>query len=298
MLTRKNGFILLIFLVTALFYNISNAKELKLADYYFIDSNDAIEPSGLSVNNGKIYLVSDSSDKKIYSLKFNGKTCTAAAEIEFELPKKKEKSKLNFEGITSDKDGKLYVIGEKSLSVVIINKKGEAKETKSFKKEAKQEEMFKKKNEGPEGICVTDSGEFIIASQNDYGKLMTANIVKNDFENIKIKKIKSREIKNGHGKEKSISDLCYYGGEVYALLKKQNVVLKLKSEDENFVEEETYTFEDSVKGSEFLYLIGNNLGEGIAIDDKYIYVVFDNNNQPRMAAMNDTRALLLKFEKP
>lgn len=274
------------------------AKDLKLVDYYFIDSQDKIEPSGLCIKNEKLFFVSDNADDTIYSIKFNGKNAIAVPEIKFKLPKKKEKQKYNFEGIVTDNKGNFVVIGEKSLSLVIVNEKGEAQATKSFKKEALKENMFKNRSEGPEGVCITDDGDVVIASQNDHGKLMIANIIDNDFENVETKKIKSKEIKEGKGKEKSISDLNYFKGNIYALLKNQNTVIKLKYEGKNFVEEETYEFENAVNGSDFLYLIGNSLGEGVAVDDKYIYVVFDNNNQPRLANINDTRPLLLKFEKP
>jgi hypothetical protein len=40
------------------------------------------------------------------------------------------------------------------------------------------------------------------------------------------------------------------------------------------------------------------LGEGLAIDDRFIYVVFDNNNQPREVDALDRRALLLKIKIP
>ena len=45
------------------------------------------------------------------------------------------------------------------------------------------------------------------------------------------------------------------------------------------------------KGAEY------KLGEGLALDDDYIYIVFDNNRQKRLAT-GSKNTLLLRIERP
>lgn len=274
------------------------SKELVLEQSYFIDSEKNIEPSGLAIEDGKLFFISDNQDNVIYSLKMENNKCSALTEVKYKLSKANKKDKFSYEGICLDDKGNFLVLSENQYKIIDVKRDGKINMGDSFYEESANMGMFKSDFNGPEGIAYLGNGKVVITSQRDYGKLLEGNYSEGKFTNLKVVKINSKTLDSLEKRQKSTSDVYYQNGKVFLLLKKQNGILVLEKRNEIYVETDFYSYNSAIKDKEYHYLNGNDNGEGLVVTDKNIYVIFDNNKEGRIVDINDTRPFLIKLKRP
>ena len=273
------------------------AGDLVLEKSYFIDSKKNLEPSGLTIKNGNFYFISDDEDKKIYKLVFSGESCKAETSHKLEFDIKPPKA-LNYEGINAADDGYYYLLSEPEYRVVKVSENGKAVLGESFLNDGRKAGFFKGKAKGPEGMIVYKGGEkILIASQGDKGKLLEGDIINGKVVNFKTIKIISEDISEGKENNNWISDLYLYKDRIYVLLKKANKIVELKRNGDTYEETGVFSYDKAISLKKYSYLKGNDFGEGLAVDDKHFYVIFDNNKDGRLENLSDERPLFIILKR-
>lgn len=273
------------------------AGDLVLEKSYFIDSKKNVEPSGLIIKNGNFYFISDDEDKKIYKLIFSGESCKAETSHKLEFKTKPSKA-LNYEGINAADDGYYYLLSEPEYRLVKVSEDGKALLGESFLNDGRNAGFFKGKAKGPEGMIVYKGGKkILIASQGDKGKLLEGDIINGKVVNFKTIKIISDDISEGKKNNNWISDLYLYRDRIYVLLKKQNKIVELKRNGDSYEETGVFSYDKAISAKKYSYLKGNDFGEGLAVDDKHFYVIFDNNKDGRLENLSDERPLFIILKR-
>ena len=93
--------------------------------------------------------------------------------------------------------------------------------------------------------------------------------------------------------------LCYRDGQLYALERAVGAVSQIDLTQNGVVEKEFWRYKQFEDRPDLRYKHRKyGHGEGLFLDDQFVYVVFDNNRDAREVAPNDNRPLLLILERP
>ena len=96
------------------------------------------------------------------------------------------------------------------------------------------------------------------------------------------------------------SDLCWFDGALYALMREDRVILKIDPATHLVLAE--YNYHEMEKDPEVDYYnrypFGVGVMEGLAVDKNYFWLCTDNNGQSRKKYPNDTRPTLFKCRRP
>jgi hypothetical protein len=100
-------------------------------------------------------------------------------------------------------------------------------------------------------------------------------------------------------RDPDFSDLATFEGSVFALERNAHVVVRITRGPGGWSEAERWSFRRTENDPALAYDNATFArAEGLAIDAQRVYVVLDNNQDPRARDPNDKRALLLVFRRP
>jgi hypothetical protein len=100
--------------------------------------------------------------------------------------------------------------------------------------------------------------------------------------------------------EPHYSDLCWYDGSLFALMREDHCLLKIDPATHQVLAE--YNFEQMEHDPENIYhtvvplVVG--VMEGLAVSDKYFWLCTDNNGLARKRYPGDTRPTLFRCRRP
>jgi hypothetical protein len=95
------------------------------------------------------------------------------------------------------------------------------------------------------------------------------------------------------------TDLAVVGGQVLALVRNAHLVVQLTRTSGGWQEGPAWSYAAAENDPRWRYADAKfGLGEGLAVNEAEVFVVLDNNEQPRAAAPADRRALLFRFRRP
>jgi hypothetical protein len=101
------------------------------------------------------------------------------------------------------------------------------------------------------------------------------------------------------GRAPDFTDLAAWGGNVYALMRNGQVVLRLEQSEGAWAEGRGVSYAATENDPRFIYADATfGLAEGLALTSDRIFVALDNNGQARAAAPGDLRPLLFVFRRP
>jgi glutamine cyclotransferase len=94
------------------------------------------------------------------------------------------------------------------------------------------------------------------------------------------------------------SDLCWFDGALYVLLRHQRCVLKVDPASRRVLAE--YDFREFERQPEFAYRREYRTGvmEGLAVDRTHFWLVTDNNGLARTTDQADSRPTLFRCRRP
>ncbi|MDX2128226.1 MAG: esterase-like activity of phytase family protein [Chloroherpetonaceae bacterium] len=160
--------------------------DLELKQVFLIESTHPVEPSGLEMQDGKLWFVCDKDDSTLYSVtlpkltdRTYGSEGTARILIEPLYPKEERKfhiysngalpEKCDFEGISKSTDGNFYLVSEAQSKIIKVNPKtGETFVlTPDLKPFVKDCGMLVNRNAGLEGIAVVSAKEFLLSAERE-----------------------------------------------------------------------------------------------------------------------------------
>ncbi|MFS1525273.1 esterase-like activity of phytase family protein [Microbulbifer sp. 2304DJ12-6] len=286
---------------------ISNAK---LMASYWVDDSEGLGISGLSFCDGKLLTVSDKKSDTIYTLELENKRAKVVPYLEISglRPPKKDKptnlwyffldltrlpSVMDFEGI-SCKDNAIYILSERFNRIAKVDKQGKAHWLeKNWSVEAKAQGYLRGFNLSSEGI-VKVKDDFWIALEREPRGLVKLS----PNGSVRIFKLPPVAGLKFQGGSEDLTALDYFNGALFTLERSAHAVCKraLPSLQAEWCLD-YQAFEESPElGYEGAHTGG--MGDGLAVGEQGIFILFDNNNISRIQDSDDRRALLLQLAFP
>jgi hypothetical protein len=148
------------------------------------------------------------------------------------------------------------------------------------------------RNASFEGIAI-GNGKLFVANERQVGRIFVVNL-----RTSKIVDDFTVRPSNTSAKDIHYSDLCWFDNALYALLRENRVVAKIDPKSHEILAE--YDFGKMERQPELAYenVYPTSMMEGLAVDDKSIWLVTDNNGFGRKKSPNDKRPMLFKCPRP
>ena len=287
---------------------VSAAQNVKT---YWIENSQDLDLSGLSFCHEKLLTVSDDKDDTLYEIKFNNEKATLKPYIEsLHIPSKNVSyranqqisywlenirlgDRLDFEAITCD-NNYIYLLSERKNAILKIDHLKAEWLPINWYDSLRSMGFLNQSNAYGEGLTKVGTVFFLGIERENRGIFQLTptphgtQIQKLDFPD-------AADL-NWHNKNKDLSDLFYDGQFMYTL--ERNAYAVCQRTPPHLTAAHCFSYahielSDEARYEKALY----GLAEGLAVDDRFIYVVLDNNGQPRITAPEDRRALLIQFDK-
>lgn len=266
--------------------------QLNLVQSYEIQTNNSIEPSGLTEWDGDFYTVSDKHNA-IFKLVFEDKKVNLVSVIDIQS---KEGEKLDFEGITHD-DEFFYLISELSFRILKISKDGLMQEwvnteNKIYESGTKAG-LFQVENAYLEGICILTDGTFLLASERQPRGFVEIDS-NNQYRAYQVDE-SMHEYKPGVSPD--FSGLSC-DEKIYGINRNAYAINELKKVDNKFKEFKSYSYKHIVTSPHLKYQnMDYGHAEGLVVIGNYFYILLDNNKINFEKNPNNSNSLFLKMEK-
>lgn len=253
-----------------------------------------LEPSGLLLDAGKLLMVADKHDAAIFELRLGNERATAEPFLKLAPI---EPSPLDLEGLARDGDGAWLLASEAQHRVLRATADGSTSwATPSLESEGARAGLFAKRGAGLEGITRLPDGALLLAAEREPRGLLESNPSRNEWH---AQAMARSRCPAPQARANDWADLTVWQGRVFALARNAHRVVELKKEGGVWQEGPAWSYAHAENDPRFAYEDRRfGLGEGLAIDDRYVYVVLDNNRTARAAAPQDQRALLFVFRRP
>lgn len=202
-------------------------------------------------------------------------------------------SRYDCEGIAQDGQGKIYLSEEGNRWILRFDAK--AKKVERLPIDWSSVEKYfhpRDRNASFEGIAIGD-GKLFVANERQEGRIIAV-----DLKTLKV--IDDFTVCPSKTKMKDIhySDLCWFDGALFALLRENRVVVKIDPKQKKILAE--YNFQEMENQPETIYneAYSASTMEGLAVDKNYFWIVTDNNGWTRVNYPKDSRPTLFKCVRP
>lgn len=206
----------------------------------------------------------------------------------------KEKiGRYDCEGIAQDGQGRIYLSEEGNRWILRFDPKTKKVERLPIDWSPVQKYFFRfDRNASFEGIAIGD-GKLFVANERQEGRIIVV-----DLKTLKV--IDDFTVRPSKTKMKDIhySDLCWFDGALFALLRENRVVVKIDPKRKRVLAE--YSFHAMEQADDLAYRVAypTSTMEGLTVDKKYFWLVTDNNGWGRKAFPKDIRPTLFKSPRP
>jgi len=289
------------------------AAEIRIAKkiaHYWIDGSAGSGISGLSFCKGNLLTISDKNSEVIYTIKLEDGLAQLEPYLEISGLKAPKKDKptnfwhfildlsrpsaaMDFEGICCTDDA-IYILSERYNRIAKVDMHGKANWLESvWSFTAKARGYLQGFNLSSEGLAKVGDNFWVALERDPRGLVkLTEN------EEAQIYSPPPVAGLDFHGKSEDFSALDYYDGALFTLERNAHAVCKrsvpsLKAEwclDYRALEQSPeLEYEGASAGGK---------GDGLAVGEEGIFILFDNNNISRSAVPQDRRALLLQLAVP
>ncbi len=195
------------------------------------------------------------------------------------------------EGIAEDKQGRIYLCEEANRWILRLDPK--TKKVERLPIDWSPVEKYfhpTDHNASFEGIAIGD-GKIFVANERQEGRIIVV-----DLKSLKIVDDFTVHPTKTKMKDVHYSDLCWFDGALFALLRENRVLVKINPKEHCILAE--YNFGEMTQEPDVAYLAPNPTLEGLAVDKNYFWLVTDNNGMPRKRFLLDTRPTLFKCPRP
>ncbi|GAB4341604.1 MAG: esterase-like activity of phytase family protein [Calditrichia bacterium] len=268
--------------------------QLTLLRAYPVEGPGNFQPSGLTLHNGQLFTVSDKNDSTIFEIELKESLAVCQPAVVFDPPE--AGVALDFEGITVDSGGTFYLASEALAQILAVSGNSAQLYSPSLLEKGRAAGLFQKHNAVVEALCRHGDGSFWLAAEREpRGILIYSPAQQNsrafllDHSRFPFKKNRSFDF----------SGLFVYKEAVYVLERNAFVVCRLEMKGDEITEGPGWSFEETENSQLYAYDdMRYGKAEGLAMDDRLIYVILDNNGDARIKNPADRRPLLFVFENP
>jgi len=267
-------------------------KQLDLVKIYEVHIQNSIEPSGLTEWDGEFYTISDKHNV-IYRLEFDQKKIDLNPIIKINHS---DNTILDFEGITHDDDN-FYLVSERLFKILKVSRDGKEQEwipnDESLKISGKNAGLFKLNNANLEGICLLDNQSFLLAAERQ----PRGFIEYNSDRKINAYQVNAPIFEYEQDRSPDFTGLSC-DDKIYVLDRNAYMVAELNNVDGQYIESKGYSYENTVKQPQYQYQnMQFGLAEGLVVKGNKIFIILDNNKNPRKLYPKNNNSLFLELEK-
>jgi hypothetical protein len=300
-LIMKNWTILVIFaLLMACKHSEPLIEPLELVQVYPVEGVPWIETSGLCMVNDSLFTVGDNIDHTIYYIKLKDSVATLVPHRTFPQISENEFWKLDFEGITFDKEGNFYLISETLLKILKVPPDPSRAKWIPFSLDSlgDQAGLFQKPNALIEGITLVPPRTLILCAEREPRGLLRIDLDAYP-EQMLAMQAEFSHIPQKAGRNLDFSGLWHDGQRLFILERFGSAVCEFDYKTGSFVEKKIWSFAHVEDHSDYQYTDSRyGHAEGLCMDAEYIYVIVDNNRDARKSNPEDKRPLLFVFKNP
>jgi hypothetical protein len=264
-----------------------------------LDGSEMLQPSGLAMVKGNLYLVSCKHDDAVFSVTLG--TDKASYKEAFRITRPADAATLKFvwRGIAGDEGDHLLLLSETAYRVLRVDKNGAGSWLGPSVLDAGTEAgLFGGDHSGPDGLTSLSKNKVLIGASRDPRGLIRLDVEgsKTDIKSLKCDKSK---VATQAGRKPDFTDLSQFDHTVYALLGSADAVCTFKPTAESPFDESTcWSFATTVQDPKFSYRGLKGIARGLAVDESHVYIALDNKGIARESDPKDRRALLLVFKRP
>jgi uncharacterized protein YjiK len=218
-------------------------------------------------------------------------TCFTASQLR---PYAREKiDRYDSEGVAVDANGIIYICEEANRWILRCDpSQGKVERLPIDWSPVKKYFDTGDLNASFEGVAVT-SDKLFVANERQLGRIIVV-----DLATLKVVDDFAVHPAASDARDIHYSDLSWFDGVLYALLRESRCVLAIRPSDHQVIAE--YNFKEMEREPEVLYrsIYPTGQMEGLALDKDFIWLVTDNNGFPRARYPKDIRPTLFKCRRP
>ncbi len=201
--------------------------------------------------------------------------------------------RYDIEGLARDSAGRLYVCEESHRWIFRFDPKTGLTERLNIDW-APVQEYFQPNdpNASFEGIALSERILYV-ANERSSGRIIAV-----DLESLRIVDHFVARPSNGRTGDVHYSDLCWSSGSLFALLRHHRVVLKIDPAQHRVLAEYDFQRIENDPSLAYQKVLPTGNMEGLAVDERNIWLVTDNNGLPRKRFPADIRPTLVRCRRP
>ena len=262
-------------------------------------NGERFDASGLLFQKGGSLLTVNDRGSELYKIEFANDAANLVpltnyfTEAQIAGFAKEKAGRYDCEGIAQDGQGRIYLCEEANRWILRFDPKTKKVERLPIDWSSVEKYFHPKdRNASLEGIAIGD-GKLFVANERQEGRIIVLDLktlkILDDFT-VCPTKTKMKDI--------HYSDLCWFDGALFALLRENRVVVKIDPKQKRVLAE--YNFQEMENKAETIYneAYSASTMEGLAVDEKYFWLVTDNNGWTRVNYPNDSRPTLFKCARP
>jgi hypothetical protein len=198
------------------------------------------------------------------------------------------------EGVTEDDQGRIYLCEEANRWILRWDPKTKTVERLNVDWTPVQKYFSSDRNAAWEGIAIHGSTMYV-ANERKKGRLIAV-----DLNTLKVTDSFAVPASRSLWHEPHYSDLCWFDGSLYALMREDHVILKIDPATHLVLAEYNFARMENDPQVSYHKVIPLVVGvmEGLAVDKNYFWLCTDNNGLPRKKHPGDTRPTLFQCPRP
>lgn len=268
----------------------ATTPDLDLERALLVEGSAELDLSGLHIHQGKLLAVSDKVDDTVYEIVVDPKGARLKTLRRF-TPPPAPHVKMDWEAIQAGPDGVLYLASEKNGRIATLSPKARKAAWLTAPTECGG---ISDPAAGIEGLALLGNNRLLMAKEREPRGLV--EWYQGAFAWFPLTET---PLSLPPGRTPDFADLHAEQGRVFALARNSEMIVELRNEKKTWSEGKSWSFSRSVRDPRYAYLAGKfGQAEGLAMDDKRIYLVIDNNRSGRVADPKDRRSTLFIFTKP
>lgn len=267
---------------------------LELIKVLPVESDFPVEPSGLTYHQGTLYAVCDKTDNLIFRLDIRDDHVRFVPHLRFVPPRG---GPMDFEGIVVDAENNFLLASEFHHRVLKVSPAGQASwVTPNLSTYAEPEGLLRRFNAGLEGIALLEDGTILLAAEREDRGLIKVPTATSGGE-IAVYPLPGTKFREAlpFWRMPDFAGLARDGKNLYGLFRNAHLVVEL-TVGEGGAEEgnRAWSYGFIENDPQYAY-VEERFGqaEGLAVTGNMVYIIFDNNQGPRLKDPEDHRPQLI-----
>ncbi len=196
------------------------------------------------------------------------------------------------EGIAQDKQGRLYLCEETDRWIMRWDPQSKKVERLQIDWTPVKRSFSEDRNASFEGIAVGEN-RLYVANERQLGVILVV-----DLDSLKIVDQFKAYPPGKNARDVHYSDLCWFDGALYAILRESSLVLKIDPVTHKPLAEYDFRDLEEAKGRAYRKFYPTSVMEGLYVERDFIWLVTDNNGFGRVSKPYDSRPSLFRCPRP